>query len=490
MISESAKVFARVIPEQFRGPDFVVRGNLIFKKDANGNLLRGAVGQLEDGMELNLPGKSAARLFGGDAALTRLSQVGNIASVVGAVASVINLGVCVAGFMHVSRSLKRVERRLENIERSLERIEGMLGIIDQKIDQLVYLSDLQLHALSDIGELIKSYKTAEVHGALETLQFRLRHTDMSEVVYDVREAIKTLQEYRIWLSDRRQGKDLPLPVRVEILRAEVLVTLAESRARCFVKDEAYAVSCIEQLLENVRDEFRSAWDSIIEEHGTHVVFSNDEEENEDWLDALVWLKGTSLKDVSNELLKQMATHNASDRFEEETQIVQVIEDKYEEATSLLENLGLNEAVGNLKKEYLEKESGEMLTIELKSSHASAIRDIFCEFNILYYREEVGESSKVSFGIFGLPIELVSERNDEDEESKRKDADDNTKRDKVAADIASLTLCYRLARDVERALSVCAVMEAVGNPVRHLLLAKEEPWSPAVVIEMREPVEAD
>ena len=112
MNSESATILTRIIPEQFRGPGFAVRGNLIFKKDENGNLLEGAIGQLAEATELTVSGKNAARLFGGNYAFAGLTKVGNVASIVGAVASVINLGVSVAGFMHVSRSLKQVERRL------------------------------------------------------------------------------------------------------------------------------------------------------------------------------------------------------------------------------------------------------------------------------------------------------------------------------------------------------------------------------------------
>ena len=499
MISESARVLYRVIPEQFRSSDYVVRGNLIFHKGTDGNLLRGAVGQLEDATELDVSGTNATRLFGGEAAFSQLSKVGDVAAVVGAVASVINLGVCVAGFMHVSRSLKQVERRLENIDRSLENIGEMLGVIDQKINQLLYMNELQLHALSDIGNLIKSYKTAEVHGALETLQFRLRRTEIPESDYDIREAIRTLQEYRIWLSDRRRNSDIPLPVRIEILRAEVHVTLAESRARCFMKDEAYAVSCLEQSLEGIRDEIHKAWNCVIEAHGPHALFSNDDGGDEDWLDVLVWLQGVNLKDAAYTLLKQMAKRNVIYESEEKTKTVQLVENKFSEGESLLRSLGLGHAADMLREEWIKTSSGEMLTIQLESKKATAVGEIFDEFTRQHWESQVDEGMQEMreaaqengdpFGLIDWTTKILSAFDEQHEEDNNNEADDLEKRNR-AADVASLSLCYRLARNVESALAVCATMEVVGDPVRQLLWAKEQPESPAIVLEIREPVKAD
>ena len=519
---EVTNIFYRVIPEQFRGPDFAVRGNLVFKKDASGNLLHGAVGQLEDATELNVSGKNAARLFGSNSTFAGLSQIGNATSVAGAVAAVINLGICVVGFTHISRSLKQVERRLENIERSLESIEGMLGVVDQKINQLLHLNDLQLHALSDIGELIKSYKVAEVHGALETLQFRLQSSDKLQVDHDIRDSIRTLQAYRIWLSDRRSGSDIPLPVRAEMLRAEVLVTLAEARARCFTEDEAYAVSCLEQLLESTREVVRKAWAEVTEAHGVHALFSEGNENEEDWIDVLVWLKRVNQREAANELLKQMAMQYGDEGSEKEVDTVYVVEKKYSEASELLRSLKLDDAADEMRNDWWKKSSGEMVEVKLKVGYATAVKDIFDLFNRQHandmYMEKISEALDMSMEavrqIFDLDnitgekdldammeaMEREGEGLERGMEKTLKEAgkdwmrtigltDDKSERDSREADVASLLLCYRLGCNVQSSLAACAAMEVIGEPARQLLWAGEEPGSPAIVIEMREPMEA-
>ena len=294
-----------------------------------------------------------------------------------------------------------------------------------------------MHALSDIGELIKSYKTAEVHGALETLQFRLQDSNIPAIDHDVRGAIKTLQEYRIWLSSQRSGSGIPLPVRTEILRAEVLVTLAESRARCFVGDEDYAVFCIEQSLEDICKVVRDAWSEITRSHGTHALFLNEGKEDENWVEIFSWMNHKNWQESAYDILNEMAMERISYTVKQEMRMTKI---------------------------KIEKSSFAM---EVQQEMASSWLD--------------GVPKAEEF--FGRLQNIIDSQNLDIEE-------ENQNQENEAADVASLSVCYRLACSLESVLAVCAAMQAIGDPVRDLLLAKEKPGSPAIVIEMQEPVAAD
>lgn len=247
-----ASVFLRTVPPEFRSPEFTVSRNNIYRLTPGdeGRIVRRLVGQLDEGRQVRLPVEQAARFFGGggQAALTALSAVGSVASIA-------NLGVCVVGFLHISRALRRVEARIERIEQDLDAVAELVGVIDQKVDQLLVLGDAQLAALSELRNLLLSFQTAGVHRALETLEYRRSAPASAQRDAELMAAARTLHEFRLWLAQTRAaGAGRPAPARAELLRAEVLVVLAEARARCLANDAAFAAHELEAVLEGVRTE--------------------------------------------------------------------------------------------------------------------------------------------------------------------------------------------------------------------------------------------
>lgn len=252
MSPTDASVLIRVIPPEFRGPDFTFARNNVYRRVAGdgGKVVHRLVGQLQDGPPARLPVAQAARLFGGGGqmALQALSALGSVASVA-------NLGVCVVGFIHVSRGLRRVEARLERVEQKLDAVAELVGVVDQKVDQLLGLAGVQIAALAEIHGLLLSFQTAKVHRALETLDFRVGAGVSPHDTPEIMAAAAILHEYRVWLAHTRTADPKrPLSARAELLRAEVLVAVAEARARCSVDDAAFAARELESVLEGVRAE--------------------------------------------------------------------------------------------------------------------------------------------------------------------------------------------------------------------------------------------
>ncbi len=252
MSPADASVLIRVVPPEFRGPGYSITRNNVYQwvQGDAGRPVRRLVGQLAEGQRAQLPVEQAARLFGGggQAALTALSAVGSVASIA-------TLGVCVVGFLHVSRGLKRVEARLDRVEQKLDAVAELVGVIDQKVDQLLHLSDLQLGALGELHQLMLSFQTAAVHKALETLDMRSRTGPSALRDSEILAAAGTLHEYRLWLAHRRtEDSARPAAARVELLRAEVLVALAEARARLLIDDAAFAAMELETVLAGARAE--------------------------------------------------------------------------------------------------------------------------------------------------------------------------------------------------------------------------------------------
>jgi hypothetical protein len=247
-----ASVVLRIVPPEFRTPEYTVSRNNVYRlvQGDDGRVVRRLVGQLDEARQLRMPVGQAARFFGGggQAALTALSAVGSIASTA-------NLGVCVVGFLHVSRALRRVEARLERVEQKLDEIAELVGVIDQKVDQLLALGDAQLAALSELRNLLLSFQTAGVHRALETLEYRRSAPASAHRNAELMAAARTLHDFRLWLAHTRAaGRGRPAPARAELLRAEVLVVFAEARARCLANDAAFAAHELEAVLEGVRTE--------------------------------------------------------------------------------------------------------------------------------------------------------------------------------------------------------------------------------------------
>lgn len=307
MTPADASVLIRVVPKEFRGPGFTVTRNNVYQwvQGQDGAPVRRLVGQLTDGQRIRLPAEQAARLFGGggQAALSALSAVGSVASIA-------TLGVCVVGFLHVSRSLKRVEARLDRVEQKLDAVTDLVGVIDQKVDQLLVLGDVQVRALAELHSLMMSFQTAAVHRALETLDLRSRSPSSPHRDNEMLAAATTLHEYRIWLAHAREADPgRPAPARVELLRAEVLVALAEARARLLTDDAAFAALELESVLEGSRAEVLRIRSDVTSEGGVPSLLScivGDLDLHQEAVDIWAWLDRRTTGHATRELLRETA----------------------------------------------------------------------------------------------------------------------------------------------------------------------------------------
>ena len=207
----NGEVLVRAVPTKFRNPGHVVRGNLIFEEQPNGSL--SLVGQLE---ELGCTeSDNLAKLCGGDKGLQVLSAAGSVASV-------LNLGVSVLGFLHVSKLLRRIECRIERVEGQLEQVAELVGVMDQKVDQLIELSEAQTEVLSEVHHLFVSFQTAKVHAALTTLDLLSTAESAPDRDERLRNGAETLQVFRIWLADKRDSTaESAMAARAGLLRAEL-----------------------------------------------------------------------------------------------------------------------------------------------------------------------------------------------------------------------------------------------------------------------------
>ncbi len=307
MTPADASVLIRVVPREFRGPGFSVTRNNVYQlvKGQDGTPVRRLVGQLTEGQRVQLPAEQAARLFGGggQAALSALSAVGSVASIA-------TLGVCVVGFLHVSRSLKRVEARLDRVERKLDAVAELVGVIDQKVDQLLILGDVQVRALAELHRLMMSFQTAAVHRALETLDLRSRSPLSPHHNNEMLAAARTLHEYRIWLAHTREtDPGRPAPAQVELLRAEVLVALAEARARLLTDDAAFAALELESVLKGARAEVWRIRSEVTAHGGVPSLLScivEDLDLHREFAEVWAWLDRRSTGHATRELLRETA----------------------------------------------------------------------------------------------------------------------------------------------------------------------------------------
>lgn len=298
-----ANVLIRVVPPEFRSPGYSVTRNNVYQwvQGKDGSPVRRLVGQLAEGHRAKLPVEQAARLFGGQSAMNMLSAVGSVASIA-------NLGVCVMGFLHVSRALKRVEARIERVEQKLDALTELVGVIDQKVDQLLWIGDVQIQALAEIRGLMLSFQTAAVHRALETLDLRSRATGLLHNDAELMGAARTLHDYRIWLAQLRESDPTrPAPVRAELLRAEVMVALAESRARCIANDAPFAALELEGVLNGAREEVVRMRSAIASKGGVPSLLSCMVDGVDDMHDECVgvwsWIDGREAKRSTSVLLR-------------------------------------------------------------------------------------------------------------------------------------------------------------------------------------------
>ena len=417
----SNHVWTRFVPKEFRTPGHTVHRNNVYRIEKGRQRL---VGQLEAGTSTQVSQEQFERLFGGTTALKALDVAGDVASV-------LNLGVSVVGFLHVSRLLRRIEDRIELVEQRLDEIAELLGVVDQKIDQLIGITDEQTKVLVQLHELVLSFETSKVHAALERLEIRSdmphsRNRDQ-HIVADS----QVLQEYRTWLAEQRASTPMKaMPARAELLRAEVALVLAETRARCIADDVHFAGSTLQLALTSAREEVERMYEELSHEHMGALVTSP-LFEIRDIVEAVSWLKEISLIDASEQLILRLGMTLIQTKMEAglaETQLKVSLEESEIKRMTFAAGLWLDP-----KQETLDEAIAQIL-----EDDSDTVDD-----------DNLGDAM--------------------DEEH-------------LQADVASFITSYRLSRNLESAISLVAAMEVLGSPVRELLFDGGVPNSPALLVE--------
>ena len=426
-------ILVRRVPDWFDSSKHHVSGNNIYEKGK-----AGARGQIEQVVGRGRP-ENLAGLCGGKARFEFLNAAGSVASI-------LNLGVSVVGFMHVSKLLKRVEDRLDGVEAKLDDLTALAGVIDHKVDQLVEMNEAQTVALADVHGLVVSFELARVHAALETLDILSRAPKTPDRDLRIRDAVEPLQVFRNWLSDKRDSTDdssAAIPARTELLRAEVAVTLAECRARCFVGDASFAGSVLDRAIAGGRTEVERMYGEIethclVSERHDSVELETAPFDTVDAVEALAWLKGISLVDAAVELATDMRVFadNAALRLQWTQAKLQV-----REAMAFIER------ASSEMRENLER-SGLLSDSELA--------DLF---------SDVGE------------VEETADEEDGLEEGFDSGMDQASK-----AAAAGFVASHRLVRDLEDARAMCAAMELGGERILALLADGRPASTPALVLD--------
>ena len=454
--------YLRQVPEKFRTPYHVVRGNLIFKKKDNGSLE--LVGQLEE-----VPGKAKehlAKLCGGDKRLDFLNAAGSVASI-------LNLGVTVIGFMHVSKLLRRIEDRIEGVERKLDELGELVGVIDQKVDQLIELNEVQVAALAEIHDLIVSFETAKVHAALETLDILSAGKKTPERDKRLIDAAETLQVFRKWLADKRDDTaESMMAVRTELLRAEVAVVLAECRARCLADDVSFAGRMLEGVMHGARAEVERMYEFVMDRDGVrHLAMAKHENtesgtapfDTNDAVEAVAWMNGSRMVDAAVELLTKLWGSYDTLRRSYHGKL-----DKLRTVYDHAELSGFGIRTGALA-----------VGAALIAMSAGRVGRLVSTPSKKVLEEEVETSRDYIIRLSNLKDAVRNALQEDDDESLAQPCD-------AAAFVAS----YHLVRDLEAARAMCAAMELFGEPVRELLSRAAPPDSPALAIEWRREITAN
>jgi len=410
-----------MIPKQFRSPSHVVRRNCIYK-DVNGSLK--LVGQLEEGLKTQVSREQLERLFGGATALNALNAAG-------AFASVVNLGVSVLGFRHVSRLLRQIEDRIERVEQGLDEIAGLVGVVDQKINQLIGMTEEQNEILARLHGLVLSFETAKVHAALETLAVRSDMPQSPKRDMHLVGAAETLHTFRTWLMEQRASTPIgAIPIRAELLRAEVAIVLAEARALCIAGDAHVACRALQSVLDSARKEVERIYEEFSHEHIGSLLM-HPQFEIRDAVEAVSWLKASRLIDGSEHLMSR---------------------------------LGL--ALAHAKSAAtLAKTTAEISLAESELKRQAVLTQLWLDPKQAILEKELDEFT-------------------DDENGALKDGllDDTVEEERLQADAASFITSYRLSRDLESAVAMSAAIEVVGEPVGRLLSDGGSPNSPALVVE--------
>ena len=482
MSEPSARVFMRRIPKQFRGDGFTFSRNNIYNKES-GTL----VGQLEEAGELTVHPTDVTRLFGGTASFQNLLRLSNIANVT----SIINLGVSVASFMHISRKLEQVQRRLNEIEGKLDTMHELMGVIDQKIDQLSTLTAVQIQTLAGLCDFASSTQMAKVHQALETIKLRTELHNAKRFDATVFSAIETLHQQRLWFAKQRNNLDLDtaIPLRAEIMRAEVLISMAEAQARCGIDDAKFAARTLESSVESMHAQVRQMWESVDRRYGVQALFASSTTTALEWLEIHSWLHGVNTKTSAGQMLESMAASCKKIRDDEAT-IVRGADlgEEWKRAALRLEiqdvigfDLMIKEAGGfggdaeigfSIDEDKIER-IRKLLSDYERNALVETIRSVLNEHDpktLVDCEDESGVMHRIDKIFSDLDAEVTVERADNKSYNEE-------------ADVESLALCYRLSRNLEAALAFCSVLELSGDAGRQLLCAADDSEEDVLVLEL-------
>lgn len=474
MNKATINVFLRRVPEKFCTGRYRFSRNNIYNE--GGQL----VGQLEEAEKLDVQVSDAIRLLGGKAAISNVANV----------ASILNLGVSVVGFMHISKNLKQVQRRLDKIEGKLDTSHEMLGVIDQKIDQLSLLAQSQIHALVDLKDYIESTQMAKVYQALETIEFRMGVGPVERSDSDVISAIEMLQQYRVWLSQQRNNQKTSIPIRAEIMRAEVLISMAEARARCATHDATFAARFLEASVSDMHGQVNGMWESVVNNYGIQSIFACGEIEASEWVDIHSWLHGVDARTSASQILREMAESIKG------VNLQRTLEASVQEASLSTKRgvlqMQLQVAMGF---DFMIKGGGVFggyteMGFKIDEDKLRAIQKLLAD----YEKDELVQEIRAALdhhettrlveaedeGGLMCRIDAIFERFDECETARAISPRDT---ENEQADVASVALCYRFARNLEAALTVCAANELAGDTVGRLLPKIDESDGSTVVFQL-------
>jgi hypothetical protein len=299
------------------------------------------------------------------------------------------------------------------------------------VDQLLSLSGGHAKALGELRSLLLSFQTADVHAALETLEFRADELPSAKRDQDLLTAAKTLQKYRTWLADTRESDPArPAPARVELLRAEVLTAMAEARARMLADDAKFASEVLARVLGSARGEVAQIREEIASRGMVPSVLSRPLDEGavlDECVEAWAWLDGHSAEQAARALLREGMSMSYQFNLQRET-----------------------------------------LSVAFETGLLPKISQLEITFRQAALIDRAGQPPSSG---------AVAWLSDYIDLSLTRDAKPYT---------ASFIAAYRLARDVEAALQFTTAVEIGGTPMRALLAEGGLPTDRALVVEVVRP----
>lgn len=257
-----AEVFLRVIPEAFRGPGFEVIRNNVYElvRNADGQVVRRLVTQLEETGRLRVPVEALPRLLGSSNAM----GTGAMLAQAGSVASIATFAVVVVGFAAVGKALHGMNQRLQRLQdgqaamaRDVAGIREALDLLDLKVDHLAVMADAQLAQLQRVEYRLMLEDEAQVEQALQDLQAFVDSGAAAPRLDDARHAVRVLHKHRIKVHRQLAGcPSDDILQTADLVAALTLLAAAESNARFVLGDEDRSVGVLDEVVEEIRQVLR------------------------------------------------------------------------------------------------------------------------------------------------------------------------------------------------------------------------------------------